>query len=261
MGDNELFADIIGKLDQDDWGAVDATAAPVQARAWMVRVRKLGPVVDATMFESGFPAGPHAPERAGGTGSVDLATGGVAIGRGDSLSSRALGNALPDARDGRRPDVPTPGAAYAQTGAATLEVAIPYAADSADGTQPSKVCVHLAALTASALSQPGKAIQFSGTAGGHLSIMGAKEIDIPAMWPANFPFRLPADTSKPALAIGFLNEQITTDSQGQPTRGKNGAYAYDPKATSGFTNAVRLIVFGDETTEVTIGHAAVIRAQ
>lgn len=111
------------------------------------------------------------------------------------------------------------------------------------------------------LSQPGKAVQFSGTAGGHLSLMGARQVDIPALWPANLPFRIPSDPSRPAVAVGFLNEQITTDNQGRPTRDETGAHAYDPRATSGFTNAVRLIVLGDERTEVTIGHAAVIRTQ
>ncbi|GHH83296.1 hypothetical protein GCM10018781_70070 [Kitasatospora indigofera] len=154
-----------------------------------------------------------------------------------------------------------PGATYAQAGAAGLEVAIPCTAAPNDGTQSSKVCVHLADVTGSALGQSGKAVQLSGVAGGRLSLTGTKEIDIPAMWPANCPFRIPADTSKPAVAIGFLDEQITTDSQGQPLRDKNGSPSYHPSATSGFTNAVRPVVFGDETTEVTIGHAAVIRAQ
>ncbi|MFE3109075.1 hypothetical protein ACFXKJ_19460 [Kitasatospora indigofera] len=153
--------------------------------------------------------------------------------------------------------MPTPGAAYSQTGAAGLEVAIPCTAAPGDGTQPSTACVHLANVTASALGQSGKAVQFSGVAGGRLPLTGTKEIDIPAMWPANCPFRIPPDTSKPAVAIGFLNEQITTDSQGRPTRDKSRAPTYDPSATGGFTNAVRPVAFGDETTEVTIGHAAV----
>ncbi|MFF3600899.1 hypothetical protein [Kitasatospora indigofera] len=117
--------------------------------------------------------------------------------------------------------------------------------------------MHLANVTASALSRSSKAVQFSGVACGRLSLTGTKEIDIPAMWPANCPFRIPADTSKPVVAIGFLNEQITTDSQERPTRDKNRTPTYDPSATGGFTNAVGPVVFGDETTEVTIGHAAV----
>ncbi|MFD0258927.1 hypothetical protein ACFVH7_11720 [Kitasatospora indigofera] len=125
--------------------------------------------------------------------------------------------------------MPTPGAAYAQTGAAGLEVAIPYTAAPGDGTQPSKVCVHLANVTASALGQSGKAVQFSGVAGSRPSLTGTKEIDIPAMWPANCPFRIPPDTSKPAVAIGFLNAQITTENQGRPTRDKSRAPTYEPE--------------------------------
>ncbi|MEU9131630.1 hypothetical protein AB0D08_26565 [Kitasatospora sp. NPDC048540] len=150
MGDKQLFADIVGALGQDDWGAVGAAVAPVQARTWTVRVRRLGPVVDAAMFETAFPAAPGASGKAGGPGSVELATGGVTIGRGESISSRVLGDALPGARDDDR-DVPTPGAAYARTGAAALQIAIPYAAEGADGTQAAKVCVHLTDVTVSAL--------------------------------------------------------------------------------------------------------------
>jgi hypothetical protein len=74
--------------------------------------------------------------------------------------------------------------------------------------------------------------------------------------------RFPADMSKPLLATCIINEQVTTATQGNPTRDVNGHYTFDPKSKNGYVNTVHCTVHGTEKdAEMTIGHAAVLRTR
>ncbi|MCX5174597.1 hypothetical protein [Streptomyces virginiae] len=213
----------------------------------------------AAIFESLFPASPQAPQIQRGPGAVDLAPGGVRVGTAGSPFSRVLADALPSNTAGAA-DEPTPGAVFAQAGGAGFDIGIPYLPRPGGGIQLSPVGVHLDGVNTSAVSLPGKAVELAGhAAGGYVSIAGEKVADIPPGCPPNTAIRIPEDPSRPPVALLVVNEQVTTDSQGRPTLGKDGKYAFDPEATSGYVNVIHMSVLGNDVAEVTIGHAAVIR--
>ncbi|MEV0090317.1 hypothetical protein [Streptomyces sp. NPDC050738] len=69
------------------WGTVVETDDGVQADAWQARVRGLGNVVDARLFEAAYPTTPKAPEtQGGGSGLVDLAPKGLGLGKVSAYS-------------------------------------------------------------------------------------------------------------------------------------------------------------------------------
>ncbi|WP_327354761.1 hypothetical protein [Streptomyces sp. NBC_01304] len=247
----------------DDWGTVVDTKDCVQADAWVVGVKGLGKIVDTQLFESHYPTTPKAPKmHAGGRKLVNLAPGGFGLGKVSALYSRAMGHAHPSEALGGV-DVPARGEVYADAGGAAVDVGVPYIANPSpapDATQLSPIGVHVEGITVSAYSRPGRTVEFTGGAArGYISIAGLRIIDIPPLWAVNLGLRIPEDYTKAPLALATTNEQVTTDEQGEPTKGKNGSYKYNPKATSGYVNAIHASVLGTEVADVTVGHAAVLR--
>ncbi|MFE0099332.1 hypothetical protein [Streptomyces sp. NPDC059009] len=253
-------AEAAAPIGVDDWGTVVDTDDCVQADAWVVGVKGLGKIVNAALFESHYPTTPKAPKQhAGGKDLVNLAPGGVGIGQVSALYSRAMGHSHPATTSGGA-DVPARGEVYADAGGGAVDVGIPYIANPAGDTQLSPIGVHVEGITVSAYSKPAKAVEFTGGAArGYISIGGVRMVDIPPIWAVNLGVRVPDDYSKSPLVLATTNEQVTTDEKGMPTLGKNGKYAYNPKATSGYVNAIHASVLGTEVADVTIGHAAVIR--
>ncbi|MFE0174770.1 hypothetical protein ACFWZ2_20845 [Streptomyces sp. NPDC059002] len=247
--------------ENSDWGEVLKTSPDgLQANAWVARVQGLQGIVDTALFESHYPTTPKAPaEQSGGKKLIDLAPAGIGIGKGSALYSRAMGNKFPATTSSDTP-VPAPGVAYADAGGAAVDVGIPYIQNPTGGTQLSPLGIHVEGITVSAMSVPGKPVHFTGGAArASLSSMGADLIKIPPLWPVNFGARIPADYSKPPVALATTNEQVTTDNKGKPTLGEDKHYKYDAKATSGYVNAIHASILGTEVADVTIGHAAVLR--
>ncbi|WP_329119891.1 hypothetical protein [Streptomyces sp. NBC_01465] len=244
----------------DDWGTVVDTTDCLQADAWVARVKGLGSILDTALFESHYPSTPKAPtQQAGGNKLVDLAPGGIGIGKVSALYSRAMGHSHPNTVSGGTA-IPARGEAYADAGGAAVDVGVPYVQNPLGGTQLSPLGVHVEGITVSAYSKPGKAVAFTGGAArGYISVAGARIIEIPPIWATNLGVRIPEDYSKPPLATATTNEQVTTDSKGMPTLGPDGHYKFDPKATSGYVTGIHASVLGTEVADVTVAHAAVIR--
>ncbi|MFC7305850.1 hypothetical protein ACFQVC_16685 [Streptomyces monticola] len=244
----------------DDWGTVVDTKDCVQADSWVVGVKGLGKIVDAKMFESHYPTTPKAPKQhAGGKDLINLAPHGLGIGKVSALYSRAMGHSHPATTSGGR-DVPARGEVYADAGGAAVDVGVPYIENPSGGTQLSPIGVHVEGITVSAYSRPKKTVEFTGGAArGYVSVGGVRLIEIPPIWAVNLGVRIPQDYTKAPLALATTNEQVTTDEQGRPTKGKNGSYKYSPQATSGYVNAIHASVLGTDVADVTVGHAAVIR--
>ncbi|KAF9149291.1 hypothetical protein DFQ26_002034 [Actinomortierella ambigua] len=143
-----------------------------------------------------------------------------------------------------------------------------------DGVQLSPVGAHLHSCFAGALASPGKPVKFVTSCDNadninaygrdspnYISSYGSKVADISAT-AVNTALRIPEDLTKPAIATVYINEQITTDIHGNPTTDENGRYKFDPTATSGYVNIVRIVSSADSNTPgnvLTMGHAAVIR--
>ncbi|KAI8077760.1 uncharacterized protein BX664DRAFT_369429 [Halteromyces radiatus] len=239
----------------DDWGTVVRTSDGVQADSWIARLKTIE-VTDGRFFEAASPTRPNAPNRqVEAEGTINIAPGGVNIGKGSALASRADSNAYPQSDSGKQ-TITAPGVSYAESGGTMLDIGHPYVDNPNGGTQISLIGVHIDACRATAISIPGKPVKFEGCGGGYISVSGTKVVDIPSLGPANFWVRVPQDQSQPQIANVIINEQVTTDDQGNPTVDSNGIYKYDPKATSGYINGVRIII---EHGEITALHAAVIR--
>ncbi|SDK53106.1 hypothetical protein [Streptomyces indicus] len=244
----------------DDWGTVVDTTDCVQADAWVVRVKGLGKIIDAKLFQSHYPITPQAPKQhAGGKELVNLAPKGIGLGKVSALYSRAMGHAHPASTSGGS-DVPARGEVYADAGGAAVDIGLPYIQNPTGGTQLSPFGVHVEGISVSAYSQPGKPVSFTGGAArGYISVAGARIIDIPPIWAVNLGVRIPEDYTQAPLALATTNEQVTTDIKGNPTKGPNGAYKYDPKSTSGYVNGIHASVLGTDVADVTVAHAAVLR--
>ncbi|MER7173592.1 hypothetical protein [Streptomyces mesophilus] len=244
----------------DDWGTVVDTKDCVQADAWLVRVKGLGKIIDTKLFQSHYPITPQAPKQhAGGRELVNLAPMGIGLGKVSALYSRAMGHAHPATTSGKQ-DVPARGEVYADAGGAAVDIGLPYIQNPTGGTQLSPFGVHVEGITVSAYSQPGKPVAFTGGAArGYISVAGTRIIDIPPIWAVNLGLRIPEDYTQAPLALATTNEQVTTDVKGNPTKGPNGAYKYDPKATSGYVNGIHASVLGTDVADVTVVHAAVLR--
>ncbi|MFI7336943.1 hypothetical protein ACIBUY_03265 [Streptomyces sp. NPDC050085] len=252
--DNTLYSK------DDQWGTVMKTDDCVQADSWVVRVSGVGGTINAAMFESQYPASARAPKQhAGGDQLVDLAPGGIGLGKVSALYSRALGHAHPNSRAGGN-EVPARGEIYADAGGGAVDVGVPYIANPAGGTQLSPIGVHVDGIQVSAWSRPGKPVAFTGgAASGYISVAGFDLIDIPDLWASNLGARIPSDYSQDPLVLALTNEQVTTDQQGKATLGKDGKYKYDGTATSGFVNGIHASVLGSNVADVSVAHAAVIR--
>lgn len=216
----------------DDWGTVTAGAGCVQSDAWVARSKGGQGPTDSKLFESHYPAMPQAPgQQSGGLGSMDLAVGGRSLGRAAGVHSRALGPGVADA------------------GGTAFDV------------ERSPVGVNVGGLTAGAATRRGEPLALtSGGYRGFVAVRGRKVADIPASWPVNYSVRIPQDPHQPVIAIVVTNEQVTTDDSGRPTLDVDGHYRFDPKARSGYVNAIHITYFGaGGPEEITVAHAAVLR--
>ncbi|MET9517928.1 hypothetical protein [Streptomyces sp. NPDC002994] len=241
------------------WGIVAAGSHPSQAHAWTAWLTGFGPQ-DSFFFQAHAPEAADAPGHASGRQTLhELKASGSALGKVAAPMSRAARNALLSPSAG--PDVSAErGTAHADSRLASGDVALAYAVDPDGGAPLSPFGVHVEAATAEAVTKPGQPVTLaSGARHAYVTSAGRKVATVPAEWPVNFSVRIPADTSQPVAALVVFNEQVTTDAQGRPTLGKDGRYAYDPKSTSGYVNAVRLTVYGERRAELTMGHAAVLR--
>ncbi|KAG0260086.1 hypothetical protein DFQ27_003747 [Actinomortierella ambigua] len=144
------------------------------------------------------------------------------------------------------------------------------------GVQLSPVGAHLHNCFAGALASPGKPVKFvtscsdngsyyfssdGSDSPNYISSYGSKVADISAT-AVNTALRIPEDLTKPAIATVYINEQITTDIHGNPTTDEYGRYKFDPTATSGYVNIVRIVSSAYSNTPgnvLTLDHAAVIR--
>ncbi|MBC9714302.1 hypothetical protein H9Y04_17210 [Streptomyces sp. TRM66268-LWL] len=243
-----------------DWGTVVETKDGVQANAWVIGVTGIGRLINARMFESASPGTPKAPrEMEGGNELVNLAPGGVGLGKVSALYSKALTNKLP-ANKSSKSTFPVPGAAYANAGGGSVHIGLPYVENPFGGTPLSGLGVRVDAIDVHARSLPGRPVEFQGgAASGEITLFGTKIVEIPPIWAVNLGATIPGGGDDAAPIIAQTNEQITTDAKGVPTKGKNGSYQYDPRATSGYVNAIHASVLGPNVADVTIGHAAVIR--
>ncbi|MFC7305848.1 hypothetical protein ACFQVC_16675 [Streptomyces monticola] len=245
-----------------DWGTVVKTKDGVQANSWIVGVTGIGRIVNARMFEAASPTTPKAPRKfEGGNDLVNLAPGGVGLGKVSALYARALTNEQPRAKSQGKQTLPYPGSSYANAGGGSVDIGVPYIAPTTpEGTQLSGIGVHVDAIDVHARSLPGKSVEFQGgAASGYISVAGQRIIDIPPIWAVNVGVKVAGAGDKPSPVLAMTNEQVTTDNKGVATKGKDGSYKYDPRATSGYVNAIHASVLGPDVADVTIGHAAVIR--
>lgn len=267
MSGSAAWAEDLVPPTESDWGTVVPGGQRPQSDAWIAKVRGLNGSVDTTLFESHYPEIPQAPStRAGGKGLIDLTATpalpglpGTSIGVGSALYTNAIGDALPSTEGAD--DVPFPGAAYAQAGGASIDVGLPYVPNALpESVQLSPWGLHLDGIEVEATAKPGMPVAFSGRGptSGYISSFGAKVVDVPTEFPPNFGVRIPADHSEPAIAQVELNEQVTVDSEGNPTVDAAGEYVFDPNASSGYVNAGHATVLGLNTADITIGHAAVL---
>ncbi|CAM5622133.1 hypothetical protein GCM10010329_20220 [Streptomyces spiroverticillatus] len=244
-----------------DWGEVVETKDGVQAHAWVARLQGLGGVSDAPVLDAHHPALPGQPaEQNSGYEVTPLATkDGFPIGRESAAYSRALGNQIA-ASTGFDKAASKPGAAFAEAGAISIDIGVPYVGSPGSGTQLSTVGIHAEGVSATATALPGKPVDFSGSASrAYFSVLGEKTVTVPKLWEVNYGVRIPADYSRPVFALATTNEQVTTDVKGRPTLDADEQYTYDAEATSGYANAVHLSILGANVTDVTLGHAGVLR--
>ncbi|WP_199550206.1 hypothetical protein [Streptomyces sp. N35] len=247
--------------DAYSWGTVVETKDGVQANSWLVGVTGVGKIINARLFESASPGHPKAQgESAGGGNLVDLTVGGVGLGKVSALYTHSFTNKLPRSKSGKE-TIPVPGAAYANAGGGRVHIGLPYV-EGLVGTPLQGLSVRVDALDVHARSLPGRPVEFQGgAASGELSMFGEKIIEIPPLWAVNLGATIPAGRNDPnaPFVLAQTNEQITTDNKGVPTKGKDGQYAYDPRATSGYVNGIHASVLGPNVADVTYAHAAVIR--
>ncbi|SDK53061.1 hypothetical protein [Streptomyces indicus] len=248
-----------------DWGTVVETPDGVQANAWVAGVTGVGRIVNARLFEAASPGTPKAPrEMEGGNELVNLTAptpvGKVGLGKVSALYAKALTNKLPVSKSSKT-TMPVPGAAYANAGGGSVDIGLPYVESNVfAGTALTGFGVHVDAIDVHARSLPGRPVEFQGgAASGKITLFGTTVVEIPPIWAVNLGATIPATGDDAAPIIAQTNEQITTDNKGVPTKGKNGSYQYDPRATSGYVNAIHASVLGPNVADVTIGHAAVIR--
>lgn len=249
----------VSAQDAIDWGTVIPTTDGLQADSWVARLK--GPtVVDTPLFEAADPTFRSTPNaQSAGPGLISLNSGGQQpIGKASAPASHAFRNAYPRSISGQE-KLPALGVSYAESSFAAIDIGLPYIQNPTGGIPLSAVGVHLEACRAIAVSVPGKPVRLHGGCGrGYISVGGKKIIDISPSVSPNFEINIPE--SEPRVAFIILNEQVTTDNNGNPTTDNNGDYRYDPKATSGYVNAIRIVYFGvQQSEEITVGHAAVIR--
>ncbi|KAF9152539.1 hypothetical protein DFQ26_000854 [Actinomortierella ambigua] len=260
-----LFASAVALAETEvpGWGGPIANDKGIEALGWLASIGNQ-PGNYLQFFAAASPARPTATK---GVVTVDnranLVRNGRSIGVVSRFAVRAYTDSIPAASTGTA-TTPANGTATVDVFLGNLDAASNYIQNPNFGAQLSPVGVHLEACTARALASPGKPVKFVTSCGGgsnYISSYGSKVAEIPAA-AVNLELRIPEDWTKPAIATVYINEQITTDIHGNPTTDKNGRYKFDPKATSGYVNIVRIVSSADSDTPgdiLTLGHAAVVR--
>ncbi|KAF9151884.1 hypothetical protein DFQ26_001104 [Actinomortierella ambigua] len=246
------------------WGGPIANNKGIEALGWLAGVGS-EPDDYLQLFAAASPARPATPE--GVVYSDDLvylASPFRPIGVVSRIAVRAYTDKIPTTTTGSA-TTPANGTASVDVTIENLDASTLYIQHSdPSGVQLSSVGVHLEACVAGALASPGKPVKFVTSCGGssnYISSYGSKVAEIPST-AVNMELRIPADMTKFAIATVYINEQITTDIHGNPTTDKDGRYKFDPTATSGYVNIVRIVSPANSDTPgdiLTLGHAAVIR--
>ncbi|GAB6898403.1 hypothetical protein [Kineosporia succinea] len=243
------------------WGTVLA-GAPLQAGTWLTGATGPG-LPSGETAASHSPATASMPQAITSSGArIGLDVNGFLVGRTTAPVSRSVTHRLPATVAGA-PDVEAPGAAYAEVGAAELEVGWPYLPNHHGGTQLSPIGVHLEGLHVIAVARPGRPVRFGLTVTrGSVSVEGVSFADLPHVIPPNYEVHVPIDPAAGTSALIVFNEQVTTDNGGRPTALPNAShqFRFDPEAGTGYVNAAHLYLPGPAGADITVGHAGVLRA-
>ncbi|CAM5622244.1 hypothetical protein SSPIM334S_02809 [Streptomyces spiroverticillatus] len=247
----------------DNWGSVLQTDETVQADTWSVRAKgEAGTLVEGDT-RSHFPAFDGAPTTTDQRGkAVQLQYNGQPMGlliEPFTETRKLKGTGKGDnGGDGVR----------ARTLIETIDLGMPYTAHDGPGGGAAKaeLGLKLDKVKVVAEALPGKPVHFDTSVGsGALYAKGKALITVdpkknPRSWAPNAGIRFPMDPKVAPRLIVTVNEQITTDGQGYPTMDDDGSYRFDPKALSGYANAVHLTVLTPDIADITIGHAAALHA-
>ncbi len=231
-------------LPATNWGTVTDNDTPAQADTWSVRVR--GANGDAQLTEAHLPALPDAPSSVSGAAKpVELGKA-YSFGSLHRLSSRTW---MAD------------GSVHAESKLGRVELGLPYlrAAGKPVDVKRLPVRLDLRDAVTTAVGHADRAAEFrTEIKGGSATSFGRELLTFDGPLKPNTSVRIPADTKLPPWGLLTFNEQITTDAQGHPTAGKDGRYAPEPGAGSGYANAAHLTLLFPEALDMTIGHAAVL---
>ncbi|NGO79225.1 hypothetical protein G6045_26755 [Streptomyces sp. YC504] len=228
------------------WGTVADDDTPAQADAWTLRVRGGNAHGDARLTEAHLPALPHAPAAVSGAAKPLELGKKYSFGSLHRLSTRTW---LKD------------GSVHAEAKLGRAELGMPYlkAAGKAADTKRLPVLLELRDAVTTAVGHAERPAEFrTEIKGGRAMSFGRELLRFDGPLKPNTSVRIPADKKLPPWGLITFNEQITTDAQGHPTAGKDGRYAPEPQATSGFANTAHVTLLFPVALDMTVGHAAVL---
>ncbi|MFC7307020.1 hypothetical protein ACFQVC_22665 [Streptomyces monticola] len=243
------------------WGKI-IEGEDAQAHAWLVRSSQLPGAADTTLVQA------HSHDKKlprtvnTGAAPADLRAGQFPLGRATEGIAVAVDGKLPPKKPGGDL-VDAKGAVFAGVTAKSLDIGLPYWTGGQGTPALSPIGLHLENVSTTATAAPGKPVAFKrNPVKGYLSLLGQKMIEVPKDFPVgelpNFGGIIsPKKGTTPAISL-VLNEQVSTDAKGQPTLGKDGKYAFDEQASSGYTNAFHFTLLGTNAADLTVGHAAAL---
>lgn len=252
-------ADPLDANSSADWGPIlTDNDYCSQASAWFVGFDGFGGAINGKLWEA------HSPRSSANVGptagfgklvDVTWPSGETRVGLGTAsgLYARTYNDKLPDASGNVTVDAPC--SARADVGIGSADLGLPYfeAATAADGVPLSPFGIHINGINGIVQAEPGKPVKMTGSLiGGWVSIFGNKVFDFPGEFPANF-----GVTFAP-FGQFVLKEQVTTGSDGMPTKDASGNYRYDPNASSGYSNAFHGSILGRTVGDLTIIHGAAL---
>ncbi|MFE0176821.1 hypothetical protein ACFWZ2_31405 [Streptomyces sp. NPDC059002] len=238
-----------------NWGTVIGTSEPAQATAWAMRALGRHGTADARIGETHHPTYPGVPDdyQAALQGPVEPGGDVPWFDHIEGVRTAA------EPADGDHRTV------TASVSVTEMEFGLPkYKAPDKPGpgaTQRSAFGVLLHDVEARATSKPGAPPALSSSvATGHLAMAGKRIHSFDGSAAANTGVRVPKDPKLPPQLLATVNEQIGTDGQGHPNVTAAGGDITDKHALGGYVNALHLTILGPEPVDLTIGHAAVLRA-
>ncbi|MFC7307021.1 hypothetical protein ACFQVC_22670 [Streptomyces monticola] len=246
-----------------DWGTVVSTDKGLGANAWLARMKGVSKVEPTPLREAAFPARKGAPEDVVSAKDItELKAGDVPMGQASADFVRARGDRTPPEKYKGDP-VDAPGAATADIGSGQVALAIP-SPGSSDKKNPDFLTIDLSGLAMSAVTRPGKPIEFTAMAKeasiGYGPKNRQKTIDLGDLGEPNRKLVLPQGAADDkAMATVTVNEIHTTDQDGKVTLNKRGNTTILPESTCGYANAVHASLLGPEVADVTVGHVAACR--